>query len=264
MDRSDPLSVGPCTADPGRFHLPAGRRPQPVLDRAAGGEPRQRRLNAATVRRQLGLLPDPGDDVLIEAIDDISGSMTGGNDALGLRHEALLIFLEHVIDARCRRRGGRGRPSWYFQCRTFDNGGTCLDIERVELTPSSLGKLRNGLLGPTYGGSSNLGLSLRASIGDATGWKGKHLRVVLSDFELFDSSVPDVLEELASAPANVNLALVFRSPVPPTLDATRVQVHPVSSDTDSPEAVAMLIRDAVNGICGIPKGPVAAGHFSSQ
>jgi hypothetical protein len=44
--------------------------------------------------------PVPTDDVLIDILDDESGSMWSGNDALGLRHEAALIALEHLAASR--------------------------------------------------------------------------------------------------------------------------------------------------------------------
>jgi hypothetical protein len=253
VELGNPLTVGPCTADPGRVGLPDGRRPRLGPAPETRSEQSQRRLNARAVRRQLGPVEFADEPVLLDLIDDISGSMTGGNDALGLRHESVLIYLEHLAASRSGRRGRASRrPSWFFQCRTFDNGGSCLDLPLTEVAPTTLSRLRRALLGQTYGGSSNLGPALNASISSAQGWTGRHVRVVLSDFELFDSSVATVLESFATAPADLNLALVFRSPVPSMLDSTRIRVHHVNPDTDSPETVAMLIRDAVSAVCGPP------------
>ena len=237
------LEVGPFGAVPGRVRLPGGRPPGARIDRSTPGPESPRRLNAAAVRRDLGPVPLSERDVLLDVIDDISGSMTGANDALGLRHEALLIYLEHI--AAASRRSRRGRSNWYFQCRTFDDGGTCLDIERVKIDVPMVAAMRGALLGQTYGGSSNLGPALSSSIRSAAGWYGSHVRIVMSDFELFDASVDAVLASFAAAPADVNVGIVFRATPPPGLDPALVLVRSVSQD-DAPASVAMLLRDAVD------------------
>jgi hypothetical protein len=210
-----------------------------------------RQLNSRSVRRSLDTPPTLAEDLLLDVITDISASMTGGNDALGLRHEAILILLEHL--AAKRRQGlnsrlGPEKPSWYFQCRTFDKKNTCLDIGRVKLDSKSLPSIRRALLAPTFGGSSVLGPALHSSAADAGGWQGRHVRVVMSDFELYDKSVPDVLDRFADSAADVNLALVFGES-DPGIDKNRVRVHSVSSPGDSPATVCELVLGVIRDAC---------------
>lgn len=56
-------------------------------------------------RSTLDARPQPvkTEGVLIDILDDESGSMWSGNDALGLRHEAALIAIEHLVST-----GGTG------------------------------------------------------------------------------------------------------------------------------------------------------------
>jgi len=57
-------------------------------------------------RSTLDARPQPlkTEDVLIDILDDESGSMWSGNDALCLRHEAALIAIEHLASATAARR----------------------------------------------------------------------------------------------------------------------------------------------------------------
>lgn len=232
------------TASAGSLQLPAGRPCAVNLNPVGNPPQRRRRLNSAQVSRRFQRPVPIERDFTIEVIDDISGSMTGGNDATGLRHEAILIFLEHLVRTAKSRRGRAAK--WYFRSRTFDNGGSCLDIERTPLDPSRLPSLRTALLGKTYGGSSNLGPVLSASIADAHVTAGTLLRIVTSDFELFDPSVPQVLAHFATAKADLNVAIVFRSQPPTELEDSDVRVHHVDPTTARPELVAELIHDAVH------------------
>lgn len=172
---------------------------------------------------------------------DLSGSMAGGNDSAGLRHEALLIVAEHLAG----RRRATGH-SWHLRVHSFDDGGTSLDLPRTVVDRRQLRAIEPVLLGETYGGSSNLGPSLSSSIAESSNWgSGGIVRVVLSDFELFDANVPGVLRTFEDAPAELNVAVVFRSPVPEALDAGRVRTHHVDPVADAPETVAAVITDAL-------------------
>jgi hypothetical protein len=61
---------------------------------------RPRQLNDREIRAQLTKAPQLITDLLIKVIFDESGSVTGGNDTVGNRHELTLIALEHLVGAR--------------------------------------------------------------------------------------------------------------------------------------------------------------------
>lgn len=234
--------VGPLRADPGTYGLPAGYtatiwspQVEPMVDRV---------LDATAVRRALGAAPVPlgVHPALLQVLTDLSGSMWGGNDAAGLRHEALLVLAEHLAVA-----SRRGRTPWYLEVISFDTSSP-FDLGPVPLERKRRKELATHLLAKEAGGSSCLGPSL--AIAEATTWRGPIARCVLSDFELFDADVPSVLHRFLLSPADVSMAVVFRSPVPAVLAGSDAVVHAVDPSRDKAEAVALCLWDAVKVLAG--------------
>jgi hypothetical protein len=234
--------IDPMPVAAGRVRVPAGRRYTPPPDPVTEPRRKPRLLNAAAVRRNLSQAPRITRDWTIIVHTDLSGSMIGGNDAAGLRHEALLVLAEHLAATGRSDKGAR----WHLRVHSFDDGFTCLDIERTPIDRRTVRSLERALLGETWGGSSNLGPSLRTSIAESGTWaKGGIVRVVLSDFELLDPDVPGVLQQLLAAPAEQNVAIAFRSPVPPALLGTAVATHHVDPSRDAAETVATIMAGTI-------------------
>lgn len=233
------MRVRPMRTPASRIDLPAGRILAPPDD-PTHPPTKARQLNSIAIRGGLTPAPTITRNWVLVIHTDLSGSMAGGNDALGLRHEVALIVAEHLAG---RRRQGMG---WAIRCHSFDDGGTSLDIDRTPLDRKGRRHLEQALLGTTYGGCSNLGPSLDTSIAETASWTDTGIiRIVLSDLELLDNDVPGVLNRFASAPADLNMALVFRASVPQQLEASSVATHRITPDTTSPEDLAQLVMDAI-------------------
>ncbi|MFA9432000.1 hypothetical protein [Egicoccus sp. AB-alg2] len=190
---------------------------------------RQRVLDPRAVRGTLPSVGAPPVDVLLQVLFDLSGSMSSGNDAAGLRFEATLIALEHLTAAAPRR-----SPRWSVQLASFD-----LD-SAVELSPTPLTRrlllreLCPRLLTRPDGGTSTLGPSLRAA--ETTANPGMRVLLVLSDFELFDPV--SIFDELEASTADLVVALVFNSRgVPPQLESRDLTFHHIAP-ADEPAIVA--------------------------
>lgn len=198
-----------------------------------------RQLDPHRVRRQLPRAVAPTRPLRLDLLSDLSGSMTGGNDVVGLRHEASLIALEHLAA------GQRRQARWEAEIRSFDLSSP-LDTGPLVLDRKGLAAAERALLSKPYGGSSNLGPSLDA----AEASSADRVLVVLSDFELFDPDVPAVLDRLIRASAREVLALVFTSQPPRQLLHTRVRVHSIATRTSRPEEIAVHIVEAANAAAG--------------
>ncbi len=212
--------------------------PAPFLDGQVFetfGQPvpvRRRFLDARAVHSALPPPPEVEDDVLVQVLVDLSGSMIGGNDAAGLRFEATLVALEHLVGRSrfARRRKGR----WHVQVLSFDLNSP-LDLVPLELSRKTLPQVEAALLAPFQGGCSSLSASLRTA--ESTVHPApRRLLVVLSDMELFGDPV-DIFNRLAASSADVVLAVVFSSAVPAALGAP-VLAHHVDPATADPAAVA--------------------------
>jgi hypothetical protein len=197
--------------------------------------PRGRQLDWSAIRRALPVAPTVTEDVLLDLLDDQSGSMWGGSDALNLRDEAALIAVEHLASRR-----SRSRAHWYVRVTTFDQNSP-MELPVTRLDSKGLRAAERSLLNRSPGGSSNLGPALRAV--EAAGFPGRRLVAVMSDFQLFDSDVTQVLREFVESSADAVLALVFRSASPPQLAATRVQVAGIDPGTTGPAEIARHIVD---------------------
>ncbi|MGI8806956.1 MAG: hypothetical protein ACR2KK_03775 [Acidimicrobiales bacterium] len=236
----------------GAYGLPAGQAPKLRQDPLA--TPRRRVLNGALVRRGLGspLSPQNGHRALLQVITDLSGSMWGGNDAAGLRHEALLILAEHLASLA---RGSR--VPWFLQVISFDTDSP-FDVGPIPLDRRRVTELARHLLARESGGSSCLGPSLASASASASAWDGPVALCVLSDFELLDNDPASVLRRFVFTPADARVAVVFRSPVPAELDPNAVILRHVDPITDPAESVATFLWDAVRSLAGEVVDPVEA------
>lgn len=224
----------PLQARVGPYRLPTGQAVSLEVRRDLN----PRGLDSAGIRARLGPAPMPMiPPTLIQIITDLSGSMWGGNDANGLRHEAALIVAEHLASKATQR-----VVPWALEVISFDTTST-FDIPATPVDRRAARALAPVLLAKESGGSSNLGPAL--SKAEGTNWPGPRALCVLSDFELFDSDVPSTLGAFAGSAADVVMALVFRSSPPPQLRGTSVLVRKVDPATDAADVVATYLWEAV-------------------
>lgn len=192
-------------------------------------------LNQKEIRDVLPDVIAPMTTIRLCFLCDLSGSMTGSHDVVGVRHEASLIAVEHIAARQHRR------ARWELEILSFDLNSP-LDRATFTLDRRGLNTASEAFLSKPYGGSSNLGPSL-----DQTEqFSGPQVIVVLSDFELFDVNVTAVLDRLINSTALEVLALVFTSQPPSKLLDTRVQVNHINPVSTSPADVARHIVEAAN------------------
>ena len=141
------------------------------------------------------------------------------------------------------------RVRWYLRVTTFDRNSP-KELATTRLNAAGLRAAERALLAQSPGGSSHLGPALRTVEG--TGFAGRRLLIVLSDLELFDPDVDQVLDELHTSSADAVLALIFRSPPPAAIAGTRVQIMRVDPETSTPADIA---RRVVEGACAIADEP---------
>ncbi|MDX8029366.1 hypothetical protein SK803_04050 [Lentzea sp. BCCO 10_0856] len=159
---------------------------------------------ATTVGYDLG---DPGRPAavptLLIAVADDSASITasGGTDPLANRY----IEMDNAFRTVARR-GSRRELAAVLH---FDSPCDA-DVAPRPLTSHSTRAFKQGLRRPTIGyGSSQLGPSLRRAVA-LTQAHPEHeaTLVVLSDFELLDADVDEVLAQLAAFPGGVHAVLL--------------------------------------------------------
>ena len=198
----------------------------------------------ASARRQLvvylgpvGACPD--EPVLLILIFDNSGSVAGvgGNDPIGQRFDEARLAIE-TVGKRCRC--GKELAATL----TFDSP-TSLDVAPTPLK-GGIATIEQGLaIPPDGGGSSNLGPALRLArrLADR---HPEHRTVlcVLSDYQLFDSNVRAVLEELADFPGQVHAVVLRTSPPQFLVDDPRVSVAQVNHG-DPPGTLAKVLFGAL-------------------
>lgn len=223
------LSVSNVPVGPLAFagRAPGNFSPEPVM--------RLRHLDSTAIRRHLPRPVAPAMSLRIQLISDLSGSMHGGNDAAGLRHESALIALEHLAA------GQRRRAPWEVEVLSFDLN-SAIDFGPAMLDRKGLAEVGRALLTNPSGGSSELGPSLIA----ADRWSGPRVLAVMSDMELFDSDVKRVLDRFIRSTAIEVVALVFRSAPPPQIIGTRVRVVHVDPRTTPPADIARHLVEAAN------------------
>jgi hypothetical protein len=184
--------------------------------------PPNRQLSQADTKKMLLSLPNvdlKGSPLHIQAIFDLSGSMWGGNDALGLRFEVLLVAVQKLLSGFGRK--GRRGPKLTVEVISFDL------TSRIELAPTlidrrSFATLEAALLSASLGGSSNLGPALAHGESTRT---SPCLRVIMTDFELFDPDPGAVLASAASSTVEHTVALSFRGRPPAALVGDRMSLH---------------------------------------
>ena len=182
-----------------------------VRGRATGNGRRQDEYLARLSRVSLGT---PGrcahrPAVVIGVFDD-SGSVTGGNDAVGHRYDEMYFALAKV-----------GRRCTCGKCLAaiihFDVP-TDADVAATPISRKGIEKVKDGLRVPSRPASSNLGPALDAAYGVANSYAGSHVvvLVVATDFELFDVDKAGVLQRLVDFPGDVH-ALVLNTEPPAVL-----------------------------------------------
>ena len=122
---------------------------------------RIRQLNRSEIRRLLRKAPKLTRDMLVKVIFDESWSVRGGNDVVGLRHELILIALEHLAA------GIQAKGRWYAQISAFDTPSV-FDLPITQLNRRGLEKVQDVLLRASPGGCSILGPSLRRAESSTT------------------------------------------------------------------------------------------------
>ncbi|WP_433020528.1 hypothetical protein [Kribbella sp. CA-294648] len=191
--------------------------------------------NRAKLSYQLGNpgRPSPEPTITIVITDD-SGSVIGpaGADPVSNRYdEAWRAF---------RAIGRRGAGHELGAVLHFD-APTSGDVPPTPLTRSGLQRLRSGLHVPRdAAGTSCLGTSLQAAAEMADHYANyEAMLIVLSDFELFDDNVSQVLDDLANFPGDVHAVILGGTPVDGVLH-DRIRVTPANYD-DPPGTVARAV-----------------------
>jgi len=200
----------------------------------------RRQLNRSEIRRRLRSAPKLGRDTLIDVIFDESWSVRGGNDVVGLRHELILIALEH-LSGNFQRRG-----KWSARISTFDMPSV-FELPITSLTRRGLKVAEGVLLRGSPGGCSILGPSLRRAEESATRLTDHdRLLVVVSDFELFDQPSPQSsLQRMIDSSATQVLAISLNNVPPDVLVDSRVQTARVVAG-DSLSDLANYVIDAAH------------------
>lgn len=154
--------------------------------------------------------PCPRHACLTVFVCDDSGSVVGGNDCVGLRYSEAALAVEHL---RQRHRCGRELGAvLHFDRRTG------YDARPTRLDRSGMLSLKRSLQAPPMCAGTS---ELSAALSDAEKLVRAHPKhrvalCVMSDFELFDEDVDQVLERLCSFPGLVH-AVVLQSEPPPVL-----------------------------------------------
>jgi hypothetical protein len=195
-------------------------------------------LDSTEIRSHLARVDRFADDVCVVFIDDLSGSMLGGNDVTGTRHEAMLIAAEHVAALNSQRVS--------VKIITFD-GGTSLDIKVDRLDHLGRSRLSSALLGDLPGSSSNISRAGAEAIRTAP--SGRWCLVVCTDFQLFDSNPDREISALLNSSADEVVMLSFGSPPPTVLATSRARTLQLGPE-NSPVDVAGAIVDAVIAAAG--------------
>ncbi|WP_328995803.1 hypothetical protein OG394_14175 [Kribbella sp. NBC_01245] len=183
-------------------------------------------------------LGNPGrpakEPTLLIVIADDSGSVIGptGADPVSNRYEEARRAFEAVV-----RRGGKHELGAVHHFDTPTSG----DVSPVPLTSAGLKQLDAGLrVPPDARGCSNLGPSLKAGIELAEAHpEHRATLVILSDFQLFDVDMDQVLTDLAEFPGDVH-AVVLGGTQVDGLMHERIQISHASY-TDSPGTVARAV-----------------------
>jgi hypothetical protein len=201
-----------------------------------GVTPRQ--LDWKRTLRELPRCPRPSRPALIQVIDDHSGSVLGGNDASGLRSEALAIALHRISESS----GGE----WSFSYTVFDHLAPA-ELEATKLNRRGVSQAEAVLMTPPTGSTSSLARAL-ADAERAAPRNTDRLLMVMSDFELIEPDVSGVLRQFINSSADHKVALVLRSQPPEQLLDSDVDVIHVDPAVDPPEQVAHHLINAASAL----------------
>jgi hypothetical protein len=187
-------------------------------------------------------LGNPGrpakEPTLLIVVADDSGSVIGpaGADPVSNRYEESRRAFEVVA-----RRGSKHELGAVLH---FDSPTSC-DVPPTPLTRTGLRRLGRGLRTPhDAAGTSYLGPSLTQATRLAVGHpQHRTTLVILSDFELFDSNIDEVLTDVADFPGEVHAVVLGGTKLSGLLDS-RVQVTPVTYD-DAPGSVARAVFNSL-------------------
>ena len=209
-----------------------------------------RQLNRSALRRLLRSAPKLTHDALLDVIFDESWSVRGGNDTIGLRHEVILVTLEHLAA------GLQAKGKWYVRISTFDHPSV-FDLPITRLDRRGLAVVEDVLLRASPAGCSILGPSLNRAEQSATEFSGRYrLLVVLSDFELFDQSPMATLQELTRSSATCVLAVSLSNEPPAMLSNSHVLTARVLP-SDAPTDLANHVLDAARACSTLPNKAVS-------
>lgn len=191
--------------------------------------------NRPKVSYQLGNPGRPSPDPTITiVITDDSGSVIGptGADPVSNRYEEAWRAFRAI-----GRRGGKHELGAVLHFDTPTSG----DVPPTPLTRAGLQRLRSGLQIPRdAAGTSYLGPSLKAATDLADQYTDHEATViVLSDFELLDDDVAQVLDDLADFPGDVHAVILGGTRIDGVLD-DRIRVTPANYD-DAPGTVARAV-----------------------
>lgn len=183
-----------------------------------------------------GKCPEEPDKPILVIFDpDHSGSVVsgGGADPVGNRFREMRLAIETVAK-RCKC----GRELAAMLNFDSPNSG---DVAPTPLR-GGMASLERGLTIPRdAGGCSLLGPSLARAQAMADQHPDHHVvLIVLSDFQLFDSNVAEVLSDFANFPGQAHAVVLRASPPQVLLDDPRVIVTPMKP-TDPPGALAKAI-----------------------
>jgi hypothetical protein len=166
------------------------------------------------------------------ADDSASVSAPTGADPISNRYSEM----RHAFQAVARRGSGHELGAVLH----FDTPTTA-DVPPTALTRTGLHRINSGLCSPPdAAGVSLLGPSLTAAYHLAESYPNHRATlVVLSDFELFDTNLTDIMTDLTGFPDDVRLVVLGRQ-APQGLDACGAQVTSVPCDAP-PGAVATAL-----------------------
>ncbi len=193
------------------------------------------RTNQPKVSYQLGNPGRPSlEPTITIVITDDSGSVIGpaGADPVSNRYEEASRAFRAI-----GRRGGRHELGAVLHFDTPTSG----DIGPTPLTRGGLERLRSGLHVPRdAAGTSYLGPSLNAAAALANRYTSHEATlVILSDFELFDDDIAQVLDDLAEFPGGVHAVVLGGTAMNGVLH-DRIRVTTANYD-DAPGTVARAV-----------------------
>jgi len=166
-------------------------------------------------------------------VRSVSGTAPGGNDPIGNRFVEALLAIEAVAK-RCRCRRELVSVIHFDVPTAADLAPTPLRAHRgqigraLQLPRNARG---NSLLRPSLKEAHRIAEQLPSH---------RHVLCVLSDFQLFDDKLDELLDEFAAFPGDVHAVVLRADPPAQLVDDVRVTVTPIGYD-DPPGALARAV-----------------------